>query len=169
MYNPAVKVRYWIASAMCFTAIVGAASRSALVRATFRNPVVKARALSPCCCMARSSRRSASLFNSQWMRICCVVICAFENTARLAPRVVPLVRAPASREASVLPLPSSQDASADFFRTFRRGSASQFLVLYRRDLDMNVDAVEQRPAYLRDIPLNVIGGVHTQSRLLSLW
>src|ERR1700761_8133226 len=57
-----------MASAMCLTTMVGALSRSAIVRATFRMRSW-ARALRPCCVMARSSRRSQSAESSQNVRM----------------------------------------------------------------------------------------------------
>ena len=58
------RVRYCMASAMWPTVMASSASRSAMVRATF-NIRSCARALRPCCCIARSSSRSASGESSQ--------------------------------------------------------------------------------------------------------
>ena len=58
--------------------------KSAIVRATFKIRSC-ARALNPCCCIARSSNRSASDESSQYILICCVFICEFEKICLAGP------------------------------------------------------------------------------------
>ena len=143
----------------------GAASRSAMVRATLRMRSW-ARALRPCCCMARSSRRSASVESSQKVRICWVDIWALAKMARLGAREEPLVRLAVLEEAGVLALAGGEDAGADLGGAFGGGAAAELFVLHGGDFDVDVDAVEQRAADLGDVALDHGRGAHAVAGLV---
>src|SRR5438094_4437884 len=72
-----------------------------------------------------------------------------------------------SGKAAQLCLARPDDALADLRRAFWNGRGAHFFVIHCWHINVNIDAVEQRPGNLRDVPLD-IGGVQWHSRERSL-
>jgi hypothetical protein len=64
----------------------------------------------------------------------------------------------AAVEARQLEVAGGVDSRANRRRRFPRALVGQFLVTHRRHLDLNDDAVEQRPRNLGAVTLNLQGG-----------
>src|SRR5579871_6371194 len=69
-------------------------------------------------------------------------------------------------EPLMLPFPCSQYPGPYLFRALGRHPTPQFLVLHRRNLNMDINPVQQRPAHLRNISLNHRRRTHTLPRLV---
>ena len=65
-----------------------------------------------------------------------------------------------------LPLAGGQHAGANVGRALGRRAAAQLLVLNGRNLDVNVDAVEQRPGDFGHVALDHGRGAHALARLV---
>jgi hypothetical protein len=116
--------------------------------------------------MARSSRRSASEESSQKARICWVFICELEKmglAGRGGARWCVRDRARAKRRAGARGRPGRGCGSRPSLRRRRRRAAPY---IARRDLDVDVDAVEQRAGDLADVALDHGRGTHAVARLV---
>ncbi len=69
-------------------------------------------------------------------------------------------------ERASLPVAGGHDARADLGGAFGGCSAAQLLILDGRDLDMDIDAVEQRAGDLGDVALDHGRGAHALARLV---
>ena len=120
--------------------------------------------------MARSSRRSASGERSQKVRICWVFICELEKMGLAADFAVGFAAfglgIQRDGEADVLAFAGGQDAGANLGRAFGGGAAAQLLILHGGDLDVDVDAVQQRAGDLGDVALDHGRGTHALARLV---
>jgi hypothetical protein len=134
-------VRYWIASLRCLAAIDSAAPRSAMVRATF-NIRSCARAERPIRAIAFSSNFSPSAEIPQCFAK------HFWQHLRVA------IRGLFTLISFQLSLPCRNHPCAHCLRIFRWHHRTQFLVLHRRHLDMNIDAIQLRPRNFRHVSLN---------------
>jgi hypothetical protein len=134
-------VRYWIASLRWRGSMLSAASRSAIVRATFRIRSC-ARAESPSRVIAFSSN-----FLAFWSD-CAVFANHFGHHLRVG------VRSFIGVVALRLPVTRVDHPLAHCRGIFRRGGRPQLLILYGGNLDVNVDPVEQRAGNLGDVTLN---------------
>ena len=134
----------------------GPPSRSAIVRATLRMRSC-ARAVSPCCIMARSNRRSQSAESSQKRG------CGAAQVGHCSKFVL------GRREALQLQISRARNHSlTNLCGVLGFRARPEFFIVHRRYIDMDVDAVEQAVPEIFDMYRWITGGVQWHSRLRSL-